>query len=39
MKNVNTLVDHLCFVKGCEGWKIVAKIWHPESTAAIATME
>jgi hypothetical protein len=24
-------VDHLSFVKGDEGWRIVAKIWHLES--------
>lgn len=24
-------LDHLCFVKGIEGWRIVAKIWHLES--------
>ncbi len=35
----NVFVDHLCFVKGAEGWKIVAKIWHLESTAKIVTME
>ncbi len=35
----NVFVDHLCFVKGAEGWKIVAKIWHLESTAEIVTME
>ena len=27
----NIFVDHLAFVKGPEGWKIVSKIWHLES--------
>ncbi len=27
----NIFVDHLSFVKGERGWKIVAKIWHLES--------
>jgi len=31
----NIFVDHLGFVKGEEGWKIVSKIWHLESTAEI----
>ncbi len=35
----NVFVDHLCFVKGPEGWKIVAKVWHLESTAEIVTMD
>jgi hypothetical protein len=26
----NIFVDHLSFVKGEKGWKIVAKIWHLE---------
>ena len=26
----NVFVDHLGFVKGPEGWKIVSKIWHLE---------
>ena len=25
-------VDHLSFVRGPEGWQIVAKVWHLEST-------
>jgi len=25
-------VDHLSFVDGVEGWQIVAKVWHLEST-------
>ena len=33
----NVFVDHLAFVKGNTGWKIVAKIWHLESTAEIVT--
>ncbi|WP_085904578.1 nuclear transport factor 2 family protein [Kiloniella majae] len=24
----NIFVDHLCFVRGREGWRIVAKLWH-----------
>ncbi len=35
----NVFVDHLSFVKGCEGWKIVAKIWHLESTAEVTTLD
>lgn len=31
----NIFVDHLCFVKGEEGWKIVAKVWHLEDTAPV----
>ncbi len=27
----NVFVDHLGFVKGPEGWKIVSKIWHLET--------
>lgn len=26
----NVFVDHLSFVKGARGWKIVAKVWHLE---------
>ncbi|MHA1547167.1 MAG: nuclear transport factor 2 family protein, partial [Alphaproteobacteria bacterium] len=35
----NVFVDHLAFVKGPQGWKIVSKIWHLESTAEIVTLE
>lgn len=28
----SVFVDHLGFVKGAEGWQIVSKIWHLEST-------
>jgi hypothetical protein len=28
--HANVFVDHLCFVKGTEGWRIVAKVWHLE---------
>lgn len=28
----NVFVDHLGFVKGERGWKIVSKIWHLEKT-------
>lgn len=34
----NVFVDHLSFVKGPQGWKIVAKVWHLERTAEIVTM-
>ena len=27
-----SFVDHLGFVKGEDGWQIVSKIWHLEST-------
>ncbi len=33
----NVFVDHLSFVKGPQGWKIVAKVWHLESTAEVET--
>jgi putative lumazine-binding protein len=35
----NVFVDHLGLVKGREGWKIVSKIWHLESTAEIITLD
>jgi len=28
----NVFVDHLGFVNGADGWQIVSKIWHLEST-------
>ena len=31
----NVFVDHLAFVKGEDGWKIVSKVWHLESTAEV----
>ncbi len=31
----NVFVDHLSFVKGAAGWKIVSKVWHLERTAEI----
>ena len=31
----NVFVDHLSFVKGATGWKIVAKVWHLERTADV----
>ena len=34
----NVFVDHLSFVKGPEGWKIVSKVWHLESTAEVETL-
>ena len=33
----NVFVDHLSFVKGTAGWKIVAKVWHLERTAKVLT--
>ncbi len=27
-------VDHLSFVRGTDGWQIVAKVWHLEATLA-----
>lgn len=30
----NVFVDHLGFVKGEEGWRIVSKIWHLERVVA-----
>jgi len=35
----NIFVDHLSFVKGSDGWKIVAKIWHLEGNAEIVTLK
>ena len=32
----NVFVDHLGFVKGPEGWKIVSKIWHLEQLVEAA---
>jgi len=32
-------VDHLGFVLGSEGWKIVSKIWHLESHAEVVTTD
>lgn len=32
----NIFVDHLGFVKGPEGWKIVSKIWHLENQVDVA---
>jgi len=34
----NVFVDHLAFVKGEDGWKIVSKVWHLESTAEVRTI-
>ncbi len=31
----NVFVDHLSFVKGPDGWQIVSKVWHLESTAPV----
>ncbi|MEP6064240.1 MAG: nuclear transport factor 2 family protein [Paracoccaceae bacterium] len=30
----NVYLDHLGFVKGAEGWRIVSKIWHLETTVS-----
>ena len=30
----SVFVDHLGFIHGADGWKIVSKIWHLESTVA-----
>lgn len=30
----NVFVDHLAFVKGSQGWKIVSKVWHLEQVLA-----
>lgn len=32
--HANVFVDHLCFVKGGDGWRIVAKVWHLETVRA-----
>jgi len=31
----NVFVDHLAFVKGEDGWKIVSKVWHLEGVADV----
>jgi len=31
----NVFVDHLSFVKGATGWKIVAKVWHLEKLVEV----
>ena len=33
----NVFVDHLAFIRGADGWKIVAKVWHLEGQATIIT--
>lgn len=33
----NVFVDHLSFIKGPDGWKIVSKVWHLENKAEIVT--
>jgi len=35
----NVFVDHLSFVKGPDGWRIVTKVWHLESTAEVETLD
>ncbi len=30
----NVFVDHLAFVNGAQGWKIVSKVWHLEKLLA-----
>ena len=32
----NVFVDHLCFVRGENGWEIVSKVWHLESVRPAA---
>ncbi|WP_245294348.1 nuclear transport factor 2 family protein [Rhizobium aegyptiacum] len=32
--HANIFIDHLCFARGAEGWRIVAKVWHLESVKA-----
>lgn len=32
--HANVFVDHLCFVKDINGWRIVAKVWHLESVTS-----
>jgi Putative lumazine-binding len=34
----NVFVDHLAFVLGTDGWKIVSKIWHLEAKADVETL-
>ncbi|GLQ17640.1 nuclear transport factor 2 family protein [Maritalea porphyrae] len=34
----NVFVDHLSFVYGENGWKIVAKVWHLDGKAPIETL-
>jgi len=34
----SVFVDHLSFVKGSDGWKIVSKVWHLESTTEVVTL-
>lgn len=34
----NVFVDHLAFVDGEAGWKIVAKVWHLEGTTEVTTL-
>ena len=31
----NVFVDHLAFLKGADGWKIVSKVWHLEGKAKV----
>lgn len=35
----NVFVDHLCFVKGENGWEIVSKVWHLEGKAQVQTLD
>jgi len=35
--HANVFVDHLSFVNGENGWQIVAKVWHLESTRPVQT--
>lgn len=35
----NVFVDHLCFVKGENGWEIVSKVWHLEGKAQVQALD
>ncbi len=35
----NVFVDHLSFVKGPNGWKIVSKVWHLEGKAELVVQK
>lgn len=34
--HTKVFIDHLCFVKGIDGWRIVAKVWHLERVKTTA---
>jgi len=35
----NVFVDHLSFLKGLDGWKIVCKIWHLEGKSEVVILK